>query len=480
MKWSPFSVNIKMILTIKMLCCFILTSAIANMASAMNQATPVVEVPPIPQSQQIDQFAPLPTSAGQSPETVAFSEEKVGIQGNWMKKKEWLIKSNEVFDEIQNIALEIQGTRKSFNEKYHAIDDEFDNFYKSLSLDQGKLQELFEGLERYLENKKKKKLEELSATNKEDVSEKDYLLKIDLLNSEIKQHKEELEQLKLDLKSIDDLDKSIAERLKRADEQISQAADLYEKAKNTVEDLWSIIDDKKARAIYYDLKGSTVEKLKTILSYLKDDLLRDLDTVMETSRAQMSKTKESIQKLEEKGFIIKNRSQRIEQLKLKELQKIEQAKKEIEHIPTKEEVVDLKKIKKQPTLWYEKIYDYITSTISRAYRFIASFFDFGATKKPTTRSAIDRSRQSKLPPAIPPIPPAHTTIPAAQLATPSATSPTITPTIPLTQNAGTAIIPSMPLAIPPSTPSPQQPAQNPPQPLAIPLPSTALGGMPLN
>lgn len=443
-----------------------------GVAMAMQPDTPQVEVPPIPLPDQPGIGGALPNAQG--PETVALSEDKVGIQGNWMKKKEWLIKSNEAFDEIQAIAFEIQGTRKTFNEKYHTIDDEFDAFYKNLSLDQGKLQELFESLERYLEKKKKKKLEELSSTNKEDVSEKDYLLKVDLLNADIKQNKEELDQLKLDLKSIDDLDKSIVERLKKVDEQLAQAKELYDKAKSSLEDLWNIIDDKKARTIYYDLKGSTSEKLKSIASYLKEDLSRDFDTVIETAKTQMKKTKESIQKLEEKGLFIKNRSQRIEQLKLKELQKLEQAKKESEHIPTQEELIDLKKIKKKPTLWYEKVYDYITTVSSKVYSFVKEFFGLGTQKKSSVKSAPKSKPVQTTASTTTPTPQIPASIPTA-IPTAAGTSATSSQGVAPATNA----IAQIPVLPPPASTS-QPEAAKAQQPLSIPLPAPTGGGMPLN
>ncbi len=446
MKQSQLLFNVKSVLVAGALFILLRPCFIASMPSAFDSSTPTVEIPQIPQpSPDSQSAAPIPAQA--------YSEDKVGVQGNWMKKKDWLIKSNEVFDEIQSTANEILGTRKTFNEKYGAIDNEFDTFYKTLSLDQGKLQELFESLERYLEKKKKKKLDELSGIKKEEISEKDYLLKVDLLNTEIKQHKEELDQLKLDLKSIDDLDKSIYDRIKRVDEQIAQAQELLDKARASIEELWNIIDDKKARLIYYDLKGSTLEKLKTILSYLKEDLLRDLDTVIATATTQMNKSKEGVKKLEEKGFFIKNRSQRIEQLKLKELQKLEDAKKEIEQIPTKDELIDLKKLKKQPTLWYEKAYDYVVTITSRIYKFIISLFGFGETPK---KAQLLKAPSGQITP-----------VPAPQQQ----------PQIPPTANQP----PQQPAQIP-ATLAQNAPPQALPitQPLFIPPPQDTGSGMPLN
>jgi len=379
------------------------------MPPTVDPVTPMVEVPQIPLPLQAGQGLGNQGSASQGPETVTLSEEKAGTQGNWMKKNEYLLKSNDLFDLIQNMVLEIQGSRKSFNQKYHAIDEEFDNFYLNGSIDQGKLQELFESLDRYIEKKKKKRLEELStnANKKEEPSglaPNDYQFKVISIDSEIKRNKDDLEQLKLDLKSIDELDKSIVDRLRRVDEQMAQAKDLFDKAKISIEELWDIIDDKKARAIFYELQLSTVEKIKNINSYLKEDLARDFDTVIETARSQMNKVKEAIKKLEEAGMIIKDRSKRIEQIKLEQKQK-ELAKQAAAKIKTKEEVIDLKKIKKQPTLWYEKIYDYIITTISKTYHYLKSFLGpdikpIGKTPSPSgqtsPRSALP-SNPSKAP-----------------------------------------------------------------------------------
>ena len=92
------------------------------------------------------------------PETGDFNEEEIGIQGNWVKKKDWLTRSYELSNKIRNLLLEIRDTRNLFQEKYSALDDKLDSFYKELGLDQGKLQQLFDGLKKFLEKKKILKL----------------------------------------------------------------------------------------------------------------------------------------------------------------------------------------------------------------------------------------------------------------------------------------------------------------------------------
>ncbi|KKQ49300.1 MAG: Ribonuclease Y [candidate division TM6 bacterium GW2011_GWF2_38_10] len=332
-------------------------------------------IPQLPQATSAPLSLPT-VSLPQEPngsQTIALPDEKIGIQGNWMKKKDWLLRSNEVFDALQASVNNLQTVRQDYQKKYHAIDKEFDAFYKKASLEQGKIQELFAGLERYLEKKKKEKEDEYTQENQtpeqEELANREYLLKVELLNDEIKKNREELEQLKLDLQSIEDLDKSIIARLERFDEQFEKAHDLYDQAEQDIEQLWDIIDDSLAREIYYKLKNNITLHIEAITGYLQEDLAKDLDSVIETARSQIKKTEEEIKALEEKGFIVKDRSRRIEEIKLQEIQQQEQAKKEAEQIPTKIETIDLKKIKRKPTRWYEKAYDWFTTMISKIYEY---------------------------------------------------------------------------------------------------------------
>lgn len=388
----------------------------------------------------------------QSSSTVALPDEKIGIQGNWMKKKDWLLRSNEVFDALQASVNNLQSVRQTYQKKYHDIDKEFDAFYKKASLEQGKIQELFAGLERYLEKKKKGKEDEYAqdkqSPEQEELANREYLLKVELLNEEIKKNREELEQLKLDLQSIEDLDKSIVARLERFDEQFEKAHDFYDQAEQEIEQLWDIIDDSLAREIYYKLKNNITLQIEAITGYLQEDLARDLDTVIETARSQIKKTEEEIKALEEKGFIVKDRSRRIEEIKLQEIQQLEQARKEAEQIPTKIETIDLNKIKRKPTRWYEKAYDWFTSMISKIYE----YFGIAYPKKPKDEQLQE---ESKIKVAMP----TAMSMPTTEQSQSSTSQPTIpSETTPMPLDINQAPMPDISMM-----PQPEPPTQDIPQ-----------------
>ncbi len=318
------------------------------------------------------QAAMSPSSDGSGLETVQISDEKAGDQGNWVKKKNWLLKSYEINSNIYKLASQIAQTKKIYQSKYNAIDEEFDKFYKDLGIEEGKAKELFDNISRYLEKKKTKETGMLAPQpEKSGEVDQDFKAKIEVLESQIKHMESDLEQLRLDMDAIADLDKSLTLRLQKVDEQITSSMTQTEAAKTKVEDLWDIIDDKKARAIYYEVLNIQ-ENLKAILSYLQDVLAGDFDKVVTLAKEKIALVTSNIKKLEEKGLIIKDRSHRVEQMKLEEMRKLElesaQAKKAEESKPVVKEVQKLGIV--------QRIYASMVDGIAEGYELIKKCYNF--------------------------------------------------------------------------------------------------------
>ena len=94
---------------------------------------------------------PLKGDAPAGPDTTAEPTEKIGTSGNWIKKREWLMKANEVFGEIQDAAAQAEQVRKVFIDKFNETDTALDVYYKNLGLNEGKVTELFDSISQYLE-----------------------------------------------------------------------------------------------------------------------------------------------------------------------------------------------------------------------------------------------------------------------------------------------------------------------------------------
>ncbi len=290
-------------------------------------------------------------------ETVDLSEEKIGVQGNWVKKREWVKESYKVNEEIQTTASEIQKLREPFQEKFRTIDGELDSFYKQEGFKIGGVKTLFNSVNRYLDKKRKKEVKKLKrgVTGEEEI-------KLEFLLRKIKIRKKEIEQLRLDIKSIDQLDKSLNDRLKKLDEHIKLALDESIKSKEMVDEIWYIIDDLKARNIYYQLKGDSLEKVKAIKRYLTGTFSTDYNNFLKVIREQIQKVTERIKELEENGLIIKNRSERLEKIKLEDL----------ENKKTNIEEDEDKKVKRlaDRTLG-QKIYYFFVDTFAKVHHFLS-------------------------------------------------------------------------------------------------------------
>lgn len=303
-------------------------------------------------------------SSDASLETIEASDEEIGFTGNWIKKKDLLLKAYELGDQIRTLTAKIQATRQSFHDKYSAIDDELDNFYKELGLEQGKLQELFNGVLNYLDSKKKKKEDELSKRKQaHSLKDRDYIINIELVEEEIKKHQRSLNQLKLDMKSVEELDKSLTDRLKKLDEQINLAVGIAKESKEKTTKLWNVLDHAKARIIYFELKSKDMKRLNAILSYLEGNLAQDFDKVSTTIKAQMGQVKERVAALEKEGLIIKNRAARVDELRNKKASAASQEKK-----PEAPKAKSRKKKIKKPKTWYGNIYDTVVGGVARSYK----------------------------------------------------------------------------------------------------------------
>ena len=120
---------------------------------AMTGTPPAVPIPTAPAA------IPGPTTPGLPMDTTTQLPEQIGIQGNWVKKKKWLIAAQEVSNEAQNLLLQLENLRKTFNQNYDAIDKQLDDFYQNNGIEQGGIKELFSSIHRYLEKKRKEKVE---------------------------------------------------------------------------------------------------------------------------------------------------------------------------------------------------------------------------------------------------------------------------------------------------------------------------------
>ncbi len=364
-----------------------------------------------------DAAAPTP----QGPETVNGAD-KIGVQGNWVKKREWLIKAHEANAEIQEIAVQAESIRKSFIEKFNTIDAELDEYYKQLGLGQGKVQELFDGIMRYLEKKKTSSLIALGIAPGQK-PDREAQAKSEAIENTLKISRQQLDQLKLDMKSVEDLAQSLIDRLNKLDEHLHTIQEDATRARSVANELWSIIDHNKARDRYYEIKLSILEKIKNVQAYLGADLSQDFDAVMATIQTQKTKTLEQVKKLEEEGFFIKNRAERVKEAKAKDLTTKQQQDLERVLLEKQRQAAAAQK-KPAPRTWYQSIYDMFIGLIARVFQGIGSLKNMIVGAPAPTPQTVS---VQPVAPASQPIAPTMPVAPGAPALPTIPTAPTIPP-----------------------------------------------------
>lgn len=283
------------------------------------------------------------------PENVSYSTEEIGSQGNWRKKKDWLKQAIDKNEVIQNIVAEVQGSRGIFNEKSQKITEIIDSFYQKTGFERGEITTLFQEVEKNIADAKAKALElfTLSIGETQDEKTKEEIKKIKAqyadaytIEETFKTYKANLDQLKLDMQTVTELDTSIRERLKQADTQINVVQSEADRAQELSKKIWHVIDDIKARDIFYDLYAIQ-EKIKSLKTYIQVDLVKDLDTVIATEQDQIKKVSEGIDALEKQGITVINRAKKIEADSEKKVADLEQ----------QEAKVPVKKKAVEPSWW---------------------------------------------------------------------------------------------------------------------------------
>ena len=349
---------------------------------------PAIQPVLVPAQQPSANAQPLALVDG--PNTVDHPEEIIGSHGNWMKKKSWLLNSYKVNNSIQALANEVQGSRKAFSDKLTGINEKLDNFYKTLGLEQGKLDQLFNSIEDFLTKKNARAQAALETDHERAHLQQAH---ITILNKEIADQKTKLNQLKLDIKSITDLDKSLIDRFKKMDESISSSNASAREAQERIRILWDIIDDKKARIIYYELNGTYLVKINTINSYLKTVLLPDFTKVIELIETQITKAQTAIDSLEKEGLIIQQRTQRVIALKLQNELDKEQALKDKDNQKVTITV-------QQSTGWYNTLYSSYTIFITAIQRHATSLYTKISTWFSTTMALLTKKLPATQAPII--------------------------------------------------------------------------------
>ncbi|MBT4594483.1 hypothetical protein HOD08_01235, partial [bacterium] len=260
---------------------------------------------PSPSSSGPSASAPLapgapPPKPVVGPDTVNHPPQKVGLRGNWVKKRTWLIEARKQEERALGAAEAIgEVHQKIIGGEAGKIDNDFDEFYRKLGSERGKVSELMESLEQKL----LKQEEAIAKVSGSSAIEYDNYDDQDKLHA----HKGDLEQTKMDLQALVDLDHVINEHVGLFKKYAQGTVTDIDEIGKLIDSMMPMFDHEKARTIFYKVKGIS-EKVVALKEFLSDKLNSNFKSEVDKARSQMKKAEESVSKIERKILEIGKRA----------------------------------------------------------------------------------------------------------------------------------------------------------------------------
>ncbi len=231
-----------------------------------------------------------PDEPQEDPEVSDFTDEDVidttqarETSGNWVFKNYWWRKIEEEISTIKDIFEKVMGTQRDFFVKRSNLDKDLDVFYLKIGFEQGPLENIIKFCLDTIEKEKNKK--NLILNKKEaDLFEK------------IKEKQRDLEQLKEDTKSIQELDHKVDAALEILLSQIDVCNKYQQAAWDIFKKVSHELNDKIARKQYYVVKG-LAENAQHVLEYISGPFSLYFEQLEEATKKHMGDIESKIEEL---------------------------------------------------------------------------------------------------------------------------------------------------------------------------------------
>ena len=244
--------------------------------------------------------------------------------GNWVYKNYWWRKIEEVYGDIKESLNKIMTSRMIFFTQRNEVDKELDRFYQQVGLEQGQLQDILNvGLE--LMEKEQKEQGFLNAKER-------------ALFDKIKDRKRQLEQLKADVKAIEDLDNKIDEAIDIVLKQGDVCSKYEQQAWEIFKSVARELSDKEAQKQYY-VTQTLLEDTHKVHEYLMGDFTHYFQQMIQSVKEHTQSIVAQLTALDKEGVSLKKELEIFEredessekeefEKKRKAQEKLEQEKKE--------------------------------------------------------------------------------------------------------------------------------------------------------
>lgn len=244
--------------------------------------------------------------------------------GNWLLKRVWWEKTEEIYEQIKEVFNRVMDTRMRFISDYNKLNRSLDIFYNEVGIEQGPLRDLLSHAQDLMD----KEAKEQGYLNKK---EQAFVFKL-------KGKERDLEQLKLDVKAIQELDAKLDEAFEMLFKQIDVCNQYEQKAWDNFKEIARELNDKEARKLYYDTEG-LYNDIKKVSEYISGAFASYFDQTIQSAHDHTSKISSQMNALKNEGVDLVKQAEILEK----------------DEVPEAKKTVKQTKQKLQPKGWWYKL-----------------------------------------------------------------------------------------------------------------------------
>ncbi len=298
-------------------------------------AQPVSTVPTVQETAQVD--------------SEGLDTLNIDTGGNWLEKRVWYKKAEREYEEIHKIMQKTSDIRTKFVHEVSVIGKHIDDFYEKVSFEKGQIDELLQAVLGSLTTEQKIRGGDLSSDERG-------------IKEKIHADQQAFQSIEATMKSITDLDEQVSKTMIKAFQEIDACNALEAKAWNNFKEIGSILDDKKARVLFYEIENF-YKNIEKKIDYLQSNLLNYLQNQLNSKiMQQTSQIQTTVNSLKAKGLDIqtlleKDMNGDFVIFKQREEQEAKEAAAKLAESQAKaKEPKHLAKVSEQQASWYQNIW----------------------------------------------------------------------------------------------------------------------------
>lgn len=244
----------------------------SSQAEEKQQETPVQQPQPVAQEEMMS----IDTMDLEQPE------------GNWLNKRIWWERAKDKYKECRDVFEAIFASRMGFLESRSEIEKTvFDPFYREIGLEQADIKDVLDDLINIIE---------------EERQEAGYLdEKARVFRDKVAAAKKDIEQLKLDIDAISNIDNAIDTAVNTLSNKINEAQKFEQSAWDEFDAIARELSDKRAYERYYVIDGIH-KNLKDLQKYINEDFNTYFNGLVKAAQEKTERAKKEIKNLRDHGI----------------------------------------------------------------------------------------------------------------------------------------------------------------------------------